>query len=127
MSLTGEEKKAYQREYMKKKRKGLTKGLTKSGSNTVGLTEGVTRKPLIHLSDGQVFDPNIDMPMRVPAGWSQENRCHAMANCNRGLNMKPLMKLTPEQTEDLKTRYNLSHDDKGNWRPPTKEEIAAQG
>lgn len=118
-----EEERKASKERMRRYRE-LKKGVTE-GVTTEGVTEGVTRKPLIHLSDGQAFDPNIDMPMKVPAGWTKENWCHAMAASNRAQSMKPLNQLTPEQKEELKARYNLTHDENGNWRPPTREEITS--
>ena len=67
------ERKASQ-EYRKRKQ-----GMTEEGMTEEGMTQ---KKPLMVLSDGQVHDPNIEIPFRVPAGWSEVEWGRCMMACN---------------------------------------------
>lgn len=101
----------------REKRKGMTQGMTQE--ENVIPENVIPKKPLITLSDGQIFNPNIEVPFKIPEGkpwWP-----HAMAMCNRANEMR--LEKTPEQKKAWERMWNDSHDEKGRWKPPTKEEL----
>ncbi len=87
------------------------------------------RHKKITLSDGQEIELGKEIPIKVPAhitspvGILGKDFIKAMVYCNFARILKPLNQLTKEEREARRLSYDKSHDDKGRWRKPDKEEL----